>query len=187
MERIQYIRIVKETPDEAFRRFIALDFETTGLSPAKERIVEIGAVLFQDGSPEKEFSVLVNPGRALPPIITAITGLTAEDLQDAPREEEVLSPFLSFLGDALSGGTPLVAHNACFDGSFLKNYLLRNHVPFDIRMCDTLWMARRVLSLPNYKQDTVAAHFGIVNRKSHRATSDAETCGKIFSALLAIR
>ena len=45
MERIQYIRIVKETPDEAFRRFIALDFETAGLSPAKERIVEIGAVL----------------------------------------------------------------------------------------------------------------------------------------------
>lgn len=175
----------KEEAETIKKRFVALDFETTGLNAEKDRVIEIGAVLFEDGREKERFDSLVNPERMLMPVIVDITGITQRMLDAAPTEDEVLPSFLSFLGNAVRGETFLVAHNARFDGSFLRNMLRRHQLSCDLRMYDTLRIAKSTLrELENYKQDTVAHHFGIVNERAHRASTDARTCGRIFLALM---
>ena len=64
------------------RTYVALDLETTGLSPDKDAIIEVGAVKFRDGEIVEEFATLVNPGRPIPPEITMLTGITDRDVVD---------------------------------------------------------------------------------------------------------
>lgn len=166
-------------------RFIAFDVETTGLSPNNDRIVEIGAVVFQGGRPAKTFSSLVNPGIPMPKAATSVNHITDDMLADAPDEDEAYQLFLGFLGDALHGKTIICAHNAQFDLSFLCNTLSRLGIEADFEYIDTLALARKYLhGLENYKQSTIEAHFGLTNPAAHRAVSDAENCGQILLGLM---
>ena len=94
--------------------YIAFDFETTGLSPDDDRIIEIAAIKFIDGNPVDRFVTLVNPQRPIDPFITDITGISDKMVKEEPIELDVLDDFLEFLSDL-----PLVAHNISFDKSFL--------------------------------------------------------------------
>lgn len=165
--------------------YIAFDVETTGLSPISDRIVEIGATIFQNGIVQRVFSSLVNPGISISQSASAVNHITNSMLNSAPSEKEVYSQLVDFLGDALCGGIVMCAHNAKFDFDFLCNTLSRLGFNANIEYIDTLSLSRKYLhGLENYKQSTVENYFGLTNPSSHRAASDAENCGHILYRLL---
>jgi len=173
---------------ELKERYIAFDVETSGLNPVYDRIIEVGAILFEKGEVIKRYSTLINSETIIPPNVTAINHITNEMVNDAPKEFEVYAELVDFLGDALSRKTTICAHNATFDMNFLSETLMRLGYDGEICYVDTLPLSRNLIKgLYNYKQDTVAKHFDILNNQSHRAITDAETCGKILWNLLKIK
>src|SRR5690349_21696382 len=113
--------------------FVVLDLETTGGAPDGDGITEIGAVKVLGGEQLGEFGTLVNPGSAIPPFITVLTGITEAMVAPAPRIEQALPALLEFIGDAV-----FVAHNAPFDTGFLKAACLKHgHVWPGPRVLDT--------------------------------------------------
>ena len=169
------------------RRFIAVDFETSGLNRTSDRIIEIGAVRFENGREIDSFSCLVKSVPHIPAVASAVNHITDEDLRlYGLTETDAFHRFIDWLGEEVfTGFIPLVSHNARFDMAFLENTLDRLCIGLsgDIRYFDTLTLSRRHLSLPDYKQDTVAQAFGIVNPDAHRAVTDARTCGLIMLQL----
>ena len=151
--------------------FCVLDVETTGTNPRQDLICEIGAVKVKGGETVGTFHTLVNPGMALPPQITVITGLTDAVLAPAPRIEQVISSLRQFIGDSA-----FVAHNASFDLGFVKAAFERSGIDdFQPIVVDTLSLSRRLFrdEVRNFKLGTLAERFGIDNRPSHRALDDA--------------
>lgn len=151
--------------------FCILDVETTGTNSRQDLICEIGAVKVRGGETLGTFQTLVNPGVALPPQITVITGLTNAVLAPAPRIEQVLTSLRQFIGDSV-----FVAHNASFDLGFVKAAFERAGIDnFRPTIVDTLALSRRLFrdEVRNFKLGTLAERFGIENRPSHRALDDA--------------
>ena len=168
-------------PDLADVPFVALDLETTGARPGTSKITEIGAVRIEGFREVATFHTLVNPMRPIPPMITQITGITAEMVADAPRIDEVIPDLLEFLKGAV-----VVAHNACFDVGFL-NYDLRRLKGRQLGegALDTLPLARALApGLPNYRLGTVADALGAPVSACHRALADAQAAGHVFVTLI---
>ena len=164
------------------KRFVAFDFETTGLNRTDDRVVEIGAVLFQECKPTDRFNSLINPDFDFS---TKIIRLNEENYASQPKEEEVFPGFVSFLGDVLDNQTILVAHNADFDASFLAAMLKRHGKSAEITYIDTLRLSRAFIpGLANYKQPTIARHLGMETDSAQTADIDAEICGKVFLHML---
>ncbi|MCD8355965.1 MAG: NINE protein [Clostridia bacterium] len=167
------------------KKFIAFDLETTGLNPMSDRIVEIGAVLFIEGNPTKRFSTLVNPNISIPASASAVNNITNTMLQSAPQEEDVYPKLIEFLEEAVNGNIIMCAHNAQFDFNFLCNTLSRLGYDANIQYVDTLSLSRKYIKgLKNYKQCTLENYFNLTNNTAHRASSDAENCGKILCGIL---
>ena len=98
-------------------RYVALDVETTGLSPKNgDRVIEIGAVAIKDRCIVAEFSSLINSGKSIPWQVQHVHGITNEMLGGEPKPDEVWSEFYKFIA-----GSILVAHNASFDIGFLRH------------------------------------------------------------------
>jgi DNA polymerase-3 subunit epsilon len=151
--------------------FCVLDLETTGGSRADDMITEIGVVKVRGGECLGTFHTLVNPGRAIPPQITVLTGLTDAVVHTAPRIETVLGSLLDFLGDAV-----FVAHNAAFDLGFVRAALVRDDRPeYRPTVVDTAALARRLLrdEVPNCKLSTLASRLRLDHSPTHRALDDA--------------
>ena len=159
--------------------FVAFDIETTGLSYRDDGITEIGAVRYSNGVEVARFQTFVNPGRRIPPKISDLTGITDADVADAPPASSAVRDFLDFCG-----GLPLLAHNAQFDISFITHTCEACGYPFEPLYLDTLALSRCLLQgLKNHKLDRVAAALGILPFQHHRASDDADACGRIFLAL----
>ncbi|MEF2919466.1 MAG: PolC-type DNA polymerase III [Acutalibacteraceae bacterium] len=163
----------KDLTDE----FICFDIETTGLSSTKDRITEIGAVRVKNGEILEEFSTFVNPEMPIPAKITQLTGIDDSMVCNAPLEAEAIKSFYEFCGkDAI-----LVAHNADFDTSFIRNGALRNNLPYEYTSIDTLAVAKSILKdIKDYKLNTIADYLRLGSFNHHRATDDAEILAKIF-------
>ncbi|NLK01915.1 MAG: PolC-type DNA polymerase III [Clostridiaceae bacterium] len=170
--------------------FIAIDVETTGLDPARDRLIEVAAIYYEsDGNGSYReaavFSQLINPEIAVESKIRNLTGITDEMLQDQPTALPVLSQLTSFMADL-----PVVGHNVLFDLAFLRYEGFRTadsnpRLKFNPSTVDTLLLARRALpGLESYNLNTVAAALDIELRNSHRAEADARTCGQVLIALL---
>lgn len=155
--------------------FCILDVETTGTSAHTDLICEIGAVKVRGGEVLGTFQTLVNPGRAIPPRISVITGLTDAIVAPAPRIEQVLGPLRRFLGDAV-----FVAHNAAFDLGFVRAAFERaGYDDYRPTVIDTLALARRLVrsEVRDCRLGTLAERFSLTHRPSHRALDDAlATC-----------
>lgn len=164
--------------------YIAFDIETTGLNRTNDRIIEIGAVLYQNGQISNKYGTLIHSVNHIPQSASRVNHITDEMLLNAPSEEQAYLEIIDFMKNAISGDVPLVAHNASFDISFLKNTLERLGYNGNLKYIDTLALSKKKLDLCNYKQQTVADFFGIDNKNAHRALDDAETCGMIFAKLL---
>ncbi|MCJ7725203.1 MAG: DEDD exonuclease domain-containing protein, partial [Acidimicrobiia bacterium] len=164
--------------------FCILDLETTGGSPADCGITEIGAVRYRGGMLEGTFQTLVNPGTAIPPFITVMTGITQSMVIEAPHIEEALPTFLEFLGDAV-----VVGHNVRFDLSFLNAAAERlGYGRLPNRSADTLALARRLIrgDVHDMKLGTLAAHFRSPIAPTHRALDDAKATAHVLWGLLEI-
>ena len=164
--------------------YIALDLETTGLDPRRDRIIEIGAERFdREGRVIESFERLINPGRPVAPSAAAINGLRDADLADAPRAAEVLPDFVGFLDRG--PGAPLIAHNASFDAGFLGMEFVRAGMAIPgRRIVDTLPLARSTLTeLRSHRLDLLVAHLGIAPRAHHRALADAAAVRGIWLRL----
>ena len=95
------VRVNKEIMDEIKKKYIAFDVETTGLNSYNDRIIELGAVMFENGEIIKSFGTLINAGVSVPSVVSAVNHITNDMLLDAPSEEEAYASFMKFLGDAL--------------------------------------------------------------------------------------
>lgn len=159
--------------------FICFDIETTGLSAARDRITEIGAVKVVNGEIVDEFNTFANPGMPIPSKITDLTGITDAMVADAPSQDEAVKSFLEFCGDSI-----LVAHNADFDTSFIRAACSRMEEPFDYTYIDTVAISRAILKdIKNCKLDTVAKYLRLEDFNHHRACDDAMILAKIFISL----
>lgn len=177
----------EDTIQKLKQRYIAFDVETTGFHSTKDKIIEVGAALFENGKIIKRYGNLVNAKVLIPYSATAVNHITNDMIENAPDEHTVYAELVEFLGDALHKGTVICAHNAPFDMKFLSATLARLGYVGKIHYVDTLTLSRNfIYGLENYKQDTVARYFNIVNNQAHRAVSDAITCGSILWNLLQI-
>ena len=155
---------------------VAFDSETTGFSPIKNRIIEIGAVRVTDGKIVDKFSTFVNPEVPIPYDIQQLTSINDGMVISAPTIEEVLPEFLAFCEGAV-----MVAHNASFDISFIKENARRQGLTFQPTVLDTVSLARVLLpNLNRFKLDTVAKELKISLENHHRAVDDAACTAEIF-------
>ena len=169
--------IVRGEKNVAFTdEFVAFDSETTGLSAENDRIIEIGAVILQNGKELRRYQSFVDPKRPLEQKTVDLTGITQDMLRDAPPIEKVLPEFLAFVGDR-----PVIAHNAKFDIGFVRAACQRLGMECSLTSVDTLPLAQQLLPhMGRHKLDTVAKALSLPSFQHHRAADDAMTCGLIF-------
>ena len=162
-------------------RFIAFDFETTGLQVETDRAIEVAAIMFKDGKPAEKFVTLINPQIPISDLIADITGITNEMVTEAPLEKEIIDDLFEFLG-----GYPIVAHNTPFDLSFLRAMAERHNKDFIERKCyDTLTLSRAFLFFqPTHNLSAVSEYFNLSSEGAHRAEKDTENCGEVFIELV---
>lgn len=162
--------------------FCVIDIETTGSDRGGDSITEIGAVKVRGGEPLGTFGTLVNPGCAIPPTITILTGISDGMVAAAPPISEVLPALQEFVGDSV-----IVGHNIGFDLAFLDAALRRTgRDPFSRPVVDTLPLARRLLrdEVPDCRLGTLARHLRLTTRPTHRALDDSLATTELLHLLL---
>jgi DNA polymerase III subunit epsilon len=181
------LRVVQRSFDELGTplsdiTFTVVDLETTGGSPSSDGITEVGAVKVRAGECLGVFHTLVNPGAAIPPAITVLTGITEAMVAPAPRVDAVLPALAEFVA-----GTVVVGHNVRFDLGFL-NTAFRNGGWSRLAnpSVDTMALARRLVrdEVPNCRLSTLAERFRLDHRPAHRALDDALATTDLFHLLL---
>lgn len=163
-----------------FMDYLALDIETTGLSPEKDRIIEIGAVKYRGDKEMGKFSTLIKICQPLPPKITELTGITDGMLSGGCDEKTAVTEFLKFARDT----TVLLGHNISFDFSFIKVAALRYGLVFEREALDTLAFAKKLHpELKSRSLSALCAYYGIVQEHAHRAVDDAVCAHRLYLAL----
>src|SRR4030067_3103525 len=157
--------------------FCVLDVETTGLSPQYNNIIEVGIVRVKNLKIVEKYHSLINPGREIPAFITGFTGISNDDVYDAPFFDDIADDVIEFIGNDVVTG-----HNLPFDNSFLKRefkYCGREELK-NPNLC-TLRVAKRIFPLLKTKSlGAVSSFLKIKNSSYHRALGDAETTAKIL-------
>lgn len=159
--------------------YISIDLETTGLSPKRDKIIEIGAVKVIDGVERESFSTLVNPDRKLEERIVELTGISQQEVENAPRLDEVLPKLWEFLEDL-----PWVGHQILFDYSFLKKAAVDRKQTLEKEAIDTLRLARCYLTNLEHKTLGAVCEYYQIPLHAHRALEDARATGSIYQKLL---
>lgn len=158
-----------------------IDFETTGLSPARgDRATEIAAVILKDGKIVDRYQSLMNAGVPIPPFIESLTGISNAMIREAPPAAQVMCEVAEFVGSY-----PLVAHNAAFDRKFWDAELAlaqrSSARPF---VCSML-LSRRILpQAPSHKLSALVEYANLpVAGRYHRALADAEMAASLVLRL----
>jgi DNA polymerase-3 subunit epsilon len=162
---------------------VAFDTETTGLELRRgDRVISIGACRVVNARllASESFDQLIDPGRPIPAVSTAIHGLSDEDVAGAPKASEVLPRFFDYIGDAV-----ILAHNASFD--MLAIHPPESELRFDMPVLDTLLLSRALdPGLDGHDLDSLAErydlHFAPGSR--HTALGDARVTAELWLALL---
>jgi DNA polymerase III epsilon subunit family exonuclease len=160
--------------------YVVLDLETTGLYPETQKIIEIAAIKIVDGKVAGSFSSLIHYPKKLSPAITDLTGITTEDLKNAPDCKQVLADFQEFAKDFI-----LVGHNISqFDNKFLWfNSISVGLDPMKNQLIDTLNISRQYYDFSSHKLSSLSAEFNIPVKNLHRASDDAILTAKIFDRM----
>lgn len=156
--------------------YVAVDLETTGLDPKRDKIIEIGAVRVIDGQETDIYETFVNPYRKLEERVVMLTGIGDSQVEAAPGIGEVIDSFLDF-----AGKLPILGHHVIFDYSFLKRAAVNNGRGFERQGIDTLKLARKFMP-PEEKKNLKAAcgYFGVEQGLSHRALADSKAAHLLY-------
>lgn len=161
--------------------YVALDLETTGFSPYNDKITEIGAVLFENGIEKTRFETFVNPGVAITPQITKVTGITDEMVKDAPDISEVIEDLLDFIGNRI-----LLGHNIRFDFSFIAKASADKNIIYKAQGIDTYKVSQRCLpDISGRSLENICDYFGI-ETIHHRAAADAVSASEIYHRMCSL-
>jgi len=172
------------------QKLAVIDFETTGLSPQQDRVIEVGVACFENGQLSGLKNWLVNPGIPVPEEARAIHNIGDEELAGAPPFAEVIAEVRAMVEDHLP-----VAYNALFDRAFLHAELTRAGVQLgdqdappafqqDVSWVDPLvWVRELHKEEAKHRLAEVCGRLGIALDNAHRAASDAEATGRVLLAL----
>lgn len=161
-------------------QFVIVDVETTGLSPEWHQIIEIGAIkVNRDSDNHTTFQTLVKCKGRVPKKITAMTGITAEMLeQDGLPLADAMKQFLDF-----AGNLRLVAYNAPFDLAFLSNAAKAINREIENPVSDALTMARRAWPRRrSYRLVHLAEDGGLSTDGAHRSLNDCRLTLTVYCA-----
>ena len=162
-------------------RCAVLDLETTGNQADRgDQIIQIGICILEQGELVDTYTTLVKPTKGIPSFIQKLTGITNEDVQDAPSIAEVIPEVIKKLEEAA-----LIGHNIHFDLGFLQ-YTLEDlgYAPFSGFIFDTVEMARFLLPKQRgYRLEQLAEDFNI-EHTAHQADSDAWATAQLFKILI---
>ena len=157
-----------------------VDIETTGLRASSDRIIEIGILRVEENKLVKTFQSFVNPQTYLPKEITMLTGITAQDIEDAPTFRSIKDEITDILKDCT-----FVAHNVRFDYAFLKHELLREQIRFSAKQFCTVRLSRQLFPhWPRHNLDTLIKECNITCENRHRAYDDAQVLYQFYQQLL---
>lgn len=161
--------------------YVVFDLETTGLSPYKDEIIEIGAVrVNKEGQIVDTFSTLVKPSQPVSDFIQNLTGISNDMLVDAPSIYVVLPRFANFAGDAI-----LVGHNVTFDIAFIQQKAkIYKDMNFLNPYVDTLSLTRKKYpNLKSYKLQDLIKEFDLKTFAAHRALADVVATQQLYELL----
>ncbi len=172
-------KISKIPVEEA--NYCIVDVETTGLSPQRNGVIEIGLVKVSNLKIIDTYHSLVNPGKDIPYFITQLTGISNDDVYNAPFFEDIADEITEFIGDDI-----LTAHNYSFDSSFLRKefrYCGKEQLN-NLNLC-TLKLSRRLYPMLRSKSlGSVCKHLRLKNTGEHRALGDAEVTAKVLIKMI---
>jgi DNA polymerase III epsilon subunit family exonuclease len=161
--------------------FVAIDLETTGLDPRRDSIIELAAVPFVDGRPERGYVTHVNPGRPIPSESSRIHGITDEMVLHSPTLSEALVRLEAVCADRV-----LVGHGIGFDLAVLsRERRARGRKARTNPALDTMRLAANLR--PEWRRlgfDEIASLLGIGILGRHTAEGDALAAGEILVALI---
>ena len=160
--------------------YTVFDFETTGMSPVRDRPVEIGAVRIETDGSMSRYTSLINPQMPITRRAVSVHGITDEMVSGAPPFEEVGAQFLEFAKDS-----KLVAHNARFDLAFLQESLHRcGLLIWNAGAYDSIAIVRKAFpGMPSYSLQSLRLSLSLgreISGDAHRAMFDAELTAELF-------
>ena len=161
--------------------FSVVDVETTGLSANRNRIIEIALVKIENLKITDKLNYLINPQTYIPPFITSLTGISNDDVIDAPTFSEIVDEVIAF-----TENTILTAHNFAFDSSFLNSeFMISGREFINDHSCCTLKLARNIYpDLKSKSLSSVSEHLDLNNKNAHRALGDAEITAKVLLKMI---
>lgn len=166
--------------ENVLNRYVVVDLETTGLSPQKDRIIEIGAVKVDEGNVVDTFCTFVDPQIPIPAQIQGLTGITQDMVEGQPDVKQAVNSFMDFCGQQ-----DLMGHNLIFDYSFLKHQAAGQKMSFERNGIDTLKIARTLLpELESRSLTSLCEYFQIDRTQAHRAYHDALATHELYIRLL---
>lgn len=161
--------------------YTVIDIETTGLDPQWNEIIELSGLRVRGGEVCDTFSSFVKPEYEIDDFITQLTGITNEDVADAPVIDDILPRFLAFVGSDV-----IVGHNVHFDVNFIYDAAERFGSVVSNDIVDTMRLSRHILpNLPHHRLADVAGALGVHQEGAHRALVDCETTHAVLRALQA--
>ncbi|PIR43741.1 hypothetical protein COV24_01125 [candidate division WWE3 bacterium CG10_big_fil_rev_8_21_14_0_10_32_10] len=156
-----------------------VDTETTGLNPRWGRVIDIAVVSVKEGKVINKYETLVNPGQNISKFISSYTGINNKLVKKAPEFIDI-----SYNLKDLLDNTIVIAHNAMFDISFLKNEFKRVNLDWHTEYMCTINLCRKLY--PTIKKrdlDTLAKNFNVKIENRHRALGDALATARIFTKM----
>lgn len=180
--RFQLSQEEKEALLWAFPKgLIAIDLETTGLSPLVDKIIEMSLIKLDQDGHLSVFSSLIDPVIEIPHENSLIHGITNKMTDGAPQIKQVLEEYLRF-----SEGLDLLAHNAKFDLGFLIFQLQQNKLPYGHNQvfCSCQYARKIFKEVENHKLKTLTEYIGHQLENHHRADDDAFASLKVTARAL---
>jgi DNA polymerase-3 subunit epsilon len=170
-------------------RFVVLDSETTGLNPATDRIITIGAVAVINGEIvlSDSFAALLRMERNTEAV--TVHGVTRDESRKGVEEARALEQFLEYLGDGVIVGHHIGHDIATFDAAYGR------HWGFQLvnRSLDTMDLTLHLErdgafagrpAIRQFTLDALCDLFGVIPHDRHTASGDAFITAQVFLRLL---
>lgn len=167
------------------KKYVVIDFETTGFQPyPSTKVTQIAAIKIMGDKPIAKFVTYVNPEIAIPEEVVAITGITNDTVKDAPKLEEVIGSLMEFIGD-----WKIVSYNTEYDLDKILRPAVRDlcngyEIPNETQCA--LILARSVYKGTSHKLSNLYKYLGFSDSdlKAHDALSDVIMAYAVYEKAL---